>query len=234
MYRRLFAEAVGVYILLFAVGVSDGEPFAVGGTLWCLMILTGFTSNAVFNPAISISFMQKAYYDKKLNEAYIIEYSLYILVQFVSAFLGALTAWAVLEHTVHFKVMDGYQEAETFYAEVIYTSMIACNAHMMGRLTDNPIIGGGVVAMTVTAGDWAIGKISGGCFNPAVAFAINLVAYIKTGKYMGDTWIYFFAPVIGAMIGTALSQFFGGELDRLRQEKEQPNDEEEVTINLSE
>ena len=92
LYKRLLAEAVGVYILLVTVGVSNGEPFAIGGTLWCIMILTGFTSNAVFNPSMCTAFILKAYFKKELTQDFLIEYLLYAAVQFVAAFLGALTA----------------------------------------------------------------------------------------------------------------------------------------------
>lgn len=227
MLRRCFAEAIGVFFLLVTVGVSNGEPFAVGGTLWCLMVMTGFCSNAVFNPAIGLSFLLKFYLDKKLTNDLIIEYAIYAVIQFVFAFFGSLAAWSIVQHSVHFSVMDGFEVAETFYAEVIYTALIACNAHMMGRLSNNKIICGGLVAMAVTGGDWAIGKVSGGCFNPAVAFSINLVSYISTGKHMGDTWIYLFAPVIGALLGTILCEYFGRELDEIKRNKEQIDEEEE-------
>ena len=232
IYRRFFAEAIGVFLILFAVGVSNGEPFAVGGSLWCIMVLTGFTSNAVFNPAMCVSFILKAHLDKCLTRDFLIEYIVYAVIQFLSAILGALAAWGVLAHTVHFEILDGYSDAETFFGEVIYTSMIACNTHMMGKLSDNPIVRGGLVAMTVTGGIWAIGKISGACFNPAVGFAINLVTYIKTGKHMSDTWIYIFGPTVGAILGTFISQFFGDEIDNIRKAKEIPSEDEEITINL--
>ena len=232
MWRRCFAEAVCVFLLVVTVGISNGEPFAVGGTLWCLMVLQGFTSNAVFNPAMSVSFILKFYIDKKLTDKLLTEYAIYAVVQFLSAIVGAFAAWAVVEHTVHFSIMEGFREAETFYAEVLYTSMIACNTHMVGRLIENKVVVGGVVAMTVTAGDWAIGKVSGGCFNPAVAFGINLVSYIRTGKHMGDTWIYLFGPTLGAVLGTLLSEFFGREVDKVRdlKYKESVGEDEEVTF----
>lgn len=232
MFRRLFAEAVGTYLLLVAVGVSNGEPFAVGGALWGIMVLTGFTSNAVFNPAMSVSFILKAHFDHKLTQEFFLEYVLYTVIQFLSAVLGALTAWGIIAHTVHFSIMDGFMDAETFYAELIYTAMLACNAHMMGKLSNDPVIRGGVVAMTVTAGDWAIGKVSGGCFNPAVAFSINLVAYIKVGKHMNDTWIYLTAPVIGAVIGTYLSDLFGREVDKARKAREEDRGGYDITVTL--
>jgi glycerol uptake facilitator-like aquaporin len=232
MYKRLLSEAIGTYFLIFAAGVSDGEPFAVGGTLLCLMVFTGFVSKAIFNPAMTISFILKAYTDKKLTEEYLLELILYIVIQFVFGLLGALTAWGILGHSIHFSKLDGYNDAETFFGEVVYTSMIASNAHIMEVLSDNPVIKGTIVAMTVTAGIWAIGKISGACFNPAVGFSINLVNYIKAQKGMGDTWIYILGPVLGAVIGTFISDFFSKHLQEMRRLNEVPKEEEEITITL--
>ena len=194
--------------------------------------MTGFASNAVFNPAFSLAFILKEHLNHRLTYSFVVEYLIYCVIQFIFAIIGALAAWGVLEHTVHFSVKDGFQDAETFFAELIYTAFIASNTFLIGKLSSNPAVKGGVVCMAVTSGIWTVRKISGACFNPAVAFSINLVSYIKTGKHMGDTWIYLFAPSIGALLGTYISECFGGEVDRIRKIKEVPNEDEEVTITL--
>lgn len=33
LFRRLVAEAIGVFLIVFSSGVSGGEPFAVAGTI---------------------------------------------------------------------------------------------------------------------------------------------------------------------------------------------------------
>ena len=213
MIRRLFAEAIGTFLLLFGVGVSGGEPFAVGGTLLCAMVVTGFVSGAHFNPAITTGIMVFRYLDKSLTKNDFIEFILYIIVQFSSAILGSLLGWAILSYPVHFDVTDGYMDSETFFGEMIYSLLVVTDALVVGRLIDNPIVCGGVIAMAVTAGDWAIGKISGGCFNPAIGFGVNIVNYAKNKSHIGHTWIYVLGPLLGGILAAFIASLFIQEIE---------------------
>lgn len=219
MLRRLFAEAVGTFLLLFAVGVSAGEPFAVGGSLLCAMCLTGFTSGAHFNPAVTTGIIFYRWQEKSLSQKDLIEFLLYIIVQFVSAILGGLVGWAVVSYTVHFDITDGYMDAETFFGEMLYTVLLVSNALVVGHLIDNPVVCGGVISMTITSGDWAIGKITGGCFNPAIGFGINIINYAKNGSHLDHTWIYVLAPLLGGIIASCIARFFIDELEETKRKK---------------
>ena len=92
LITRLFAELVGTFILLFAVGVSGGEPFAVGGSLLCGMVVTGFVSGAQFNPAITLGIIVFRFLDKTLTKPDLIELLLNMVMQFVGLFSGPF--WA--------------------------------------------------------------------------------------------------------------------------------------------
>ena len=142
-----------------------------------------------------------------------IELILNIIVQFVSAILGGLVGWAVVSYTVHFDITDGYMDAETFFAEMLYSILIVSDALIVGRLINNPIICGGVIAMAITAGDWAIGKITGGCFNPAIGFGINIINYAKNGSHLDHTWIYVLAPLCGGVVAAFLARLFIDEIE---------------------
>lgn len=213
MIRRLFAEAVGTFILLFAVGVSAGEPFAVGGSLLCGMVVTGFVSGAQFNPAITTGIIVFRYLENTLTKSDLKELLLYILVQFSAGIVGGLIGWAVVSYPVHFDITDGYMDAETFFAEMIYTTLIVADALIVGRLINNPIICGGIISMAITAGDWAIGKITGGCFNPAIGFGINIINYAKNGSHMDHTWIYIIAPTLGGIVAAFIASLFVQEIE---------------------
>lgn len=59
MKIRLFSEALGTFMLTFAVGTAltskvEYGPFLVGAALFGAMGLTGFVSGAMFNPAMTI------------------------------------------------------------------------------------------------------------------------------------------------------------------------------------
>ena len=211
--RRLFAEAVGTFFLLFGVGASGGEPFAVGGTLICAMVMTGFVSGAQFNPSITAGIIVFRLLDKSLNKQDLTELLLNILVQFISAILGGLVGWAVVSYPVHFDITDGYMDAETFFAEAIYSVLIVADALIIGRLINNPIICGCIISMAVTGGDWAVGKVSGGCFNPAIGFGINIVNFMKNGSHIGHTWIYVLSPFVGGTIGAVIANLFVQEIE---------------------
>ena len=212
MIRRLLAEGTGTFLLTFAVGACNSEPFAVGGSLWAAMIFTGFASGAQFNPAVSVALIINKAISKTLTKEYLIELLLYILMQVIFALLGALLAGSIVKYVSYFDVAEGYKVSEAFFAELIYTLVLTADAIMVGQLTNSNLIGGGVVAMSVAAGNWSIGKITGGCFNPAVGFAINITNYGMNGDHFENTWIYIFAPLIGGVFGSILGYIFTSEI----------------------
>ena len=61
---------------------------------------------------------------------------------------------------------------------------------MIGNYTKSNILAGGAVAITVSAGDFAVGKYSGGVFNPAVAFGINMTNYAINQHSTHRLWLY--------------------------------------------
>ena len=212
MIRRLLAEGTGTFLLTFAVGACNSEPFAVGGSLWAAMIFTGFASGAQFNPAVSVALIINKAISKTLTKEYLIELLLYILMQVIFALLGALLAGSIVKYVSYFDVAEGYKVSEAFFAELIYTLVLTADAIMVGQLSNSNLIGGGVVAMSVAAGNWSIGKITGGCFNPAVGFAINITNYGMNGDHFENTWIYIFAPLIGGVFGSILGYIFTSEI----------------------
>lgn len=212
MIRRLLAEAAGTFLLAFAVGACNSEPFAVGGSLWAAMIFTGFASGAQFNPGVSVALIIYKALSRTLNKEALVELLLNIVVQVIFALLGALLAGSIVKYLSYFDVAEGYLASEAFFAEMVYTAVLTGDAIMVGQLTNSNLIGGGVVAMSVAAGNWAIGKITGGCFNPAIGFAINITNYGMNKDHFDNTWIYIFAPLLGAVIGSLLAFVFTSEL----------------------
>ena len=217
MIRRLLAEAAGTFLLAFAVGACNSEPFAVGGSLWAAMIFTGFVSGAQFNPAVSVAIIINRAISKTLTRDALVELCLNIIIQIIFALLGALLAGSIVKYVSYFDVAEGYEASEAFFAEMIYSAILTADALMVGQLTNSNLIGGGVVAMSVAAGNWAIGEITGGCFNPAVGFAINLTNYGMNSDHFENTWLYIIAPLIGAIIGSLLAYVFTSELKSQRE-----------------
>jgi len=60
------------------------------------------------------------------------------------------------------------------------------------------------IAMTITAIGEAIGGVSGGCLNPALALLTAVRAAFPAGFSFAPIWIYFVGPPLGALLGAAI------------------------------
>ena len=177
------------------------------------MIFTGFISGAQFNPAITCAIILRKLYIKKLTTPVLIHLVFNTIVQIIAAILAALTAWAIVRYPVYFDISDGYHEGEAFAAEMIYSGVICAVALMVGHISESVVFAGGVIALAVTAADWSVGRITGGCFNPAVAIGINFVYYAKEGGHFAILWLYIFAPILGSFLGTVAASLFLDEIE---------------------
>ncbi|CAG9333817.1 unnamed protein product [Blepharisma stoltei] len=213
MSTKLLAEAIGSFFLASTIAITDVEPFSTGGTYWCAMIFTGFVSGAHYNPAITFAVMIKDWMEDKLDQVKVKENLLMMVSQFIGALFGILIGWGISTRTIYFEVADGYQQTEGFFSEFIFTAVLCADFIMVSKITDNIMIGSSVIAMAVTSGEWAIGKISKGCFNPTICLAANIVNYAHTGSNFTDTWIYILAPMIAAIFSGMTAKMFLSELD---------------------
>lgn len=212
-FQKLFAEACGTFVLVFSVGVTQGDPTSVAPALWAAMLGTGFISGAQFNPAVSIAVMVNAILSKAENlVTTILTMLCYIAVQMVTALFAADMAYHVVNsndwRVAYFDVASGYKDSEGFLAECFYTMILTGVAVIGGTLTKSTILHVGLVATTVSAGDFAVGKYTGGCFNPAVGFGINVIHKIVKGGSYHKTWLYIVAPGVGGVLGGAIATFF--------------------------
>jgi aquaporin Z len=233
MIKELIAEGLGTFFFVFSIGVSRGEPFAVGGTLWTAMVFTGFISGGQFNPAITFAILLRKLYMKRLSPPVLIHLVFNMLVQIVCSILAALVAWGIVRYPVYFDISDGYGVGEGFLAEMIYTAIICAVALMVGQISESIVFAGGVIALAVTASDWSVGRITGGCFNPAVAIGVNFIYYAKNGGHFAILWLYILAPLLGAVIGTGLACLFLDEVEAQKHEINNPSLNRSVTQPLN-
>ena len=218
MIKELIAEGLGTFFFVFSIGVSRGEPFAVAGTLWCSMVFTGFISGGQFNPAITFAIILRKLYLRKLSYPVLIHLVFNILVQIISSIFASLVAWAIVRYPVYFDVAEGYGAGEAFAAEMIYTGVICAVALMVGHISESVVFAGGIITLAVTAADWSVGRITGGCFNPAVAIGVNFVYFAKDGGHFTILWLYILAPLLGSVLGTMFATLFLSEVEAQKQE----------------
>jgi aquaporin Z len=59
------------------------------------------------------------------------------------------------------------------------------------------------IGMTVMAGAFAVGAISGGAFNPAVALGLAVMKLVN----FADIWIHIVAELVGALLAALTFKF---------------------------
>ncbi|OMJ92631.1 hypothetical protein SteCoe_4641 [Stentor coeruleus] len=222
MWRRIAAEAVGTFMITLSVSVSHFSIFnvpgtyysayAVAGSVVMFMIMTGFTSGAHFNPAITVGYLVRHCIHRKIDFKEILEHLVYIVVQMISAIPAAYLAWGMNRFPMYFDLPVDATTADAFFAELVYSTLIVGCALMIGRMHDSVLIGTIGLGCAYFGGILAVGLISGGCFNPAVGLAVNIAHNTAHGTHMDRTWLYLVAPVLGGAIAGVLNCVFLEEL----------------------
>ena len=235
LLTRLLAELIGSAVLVTVIGCITGAgyyitdssgsinrfyaPWSVSSGLLSAMVITGFVSGASFNPAVTVAIIIKNYFEDKLSREVLLENLVYIPIQIIGGFLGALIAWCITDETNYLDVGKHTGDFTAFFAEVFFTFLLALIAERSGKASDDKIIRGVSVVIIVLVGIATVGDISGACFNPAVGIAINGLATRKYSKSRDAIWIYTVGPLVGGILA-GLSYKFYKERRIIRYEEE--------------
>lgn len=189
-------ELIGTFFLVLTVGLtvlnpdSSGllAPLAIGSILAVMVFAGAHISGGHYNPAISLS----VYVRGKLSAK---DLGAYWLVQIIGAIIAA---WIVMylkgtsqAFPIHFDVW------KAFLAEFIFTFAL-CYVVLntaYSKVTKGNSYYGFAIGFTVLAGAYAVGPISGGAFNPAVALGITMLEM----SFWANFWVFLFANLIGGI-----------------------------------
>ncbi len=205
--KKYIAEFIGTFALVFcgtgAIIINEQTGGAVGhigiaitfGLIVTAMIYSfGNTSGAHFNPAVSIGFWAANLLDKKELIRYI-----------VSQILGAFFATAILKFLFPENINLGAtipsgSALQSFILEIILTFilMLVILSTSQGS-KEVGIMAGLAIGSTVLLEAMFAGPISGASMNPAR----SLAPAILSGN-IHALWIYILAPIIGALLGSAV------------------------------
>jgi aquaporin Z len=146
----------------------------------------GHVSGGHFNPAVSTAvFLRRR---MAANE-----FGAYLVTQFVAALIAGLLVRYVGGREAHLVLASS---GKMLVAEFIFTFALAWVVlHVAtARGTQGNSFYGLAIGFTVVAGAYAVGRISGGAFNPAIA-----VGAMVTGLFeWSNIWIYLIADFLGA------------------------------------
>jgi aquaporin Z len=213
LIQKLLAETLGTFILVFSVGVTQSNPTSVAASLWGAMLATGFISGAQFNPAVSLAVFVHATLSRAPNLPRKLQMSLiYMVFQMAAGLFGGYMAYKVIntndKELAYFTIKGGITDGQGFLAEFFFTTMLTGCAVIGANFTKSNILAGGVVATTVMAGGFAVGPYTGGCFNPAVGFGINIIHYAVHQHTTHKVWLFMLAPAVGGIAGGTFASLF--------------------------
>ncbi len=213
MQRKLAAEFIGTYIMMFAgtgacvINAITGSISHVGialtfGLVVMALIYTfGHVSGAHFNPAVTIAFI--AYRTISWRDG-----ALYIVMQVTGAIAASLTLFLMFGNVNRLgATVPAGSWQQSFVLEIILTFILMIVIYGAALHTKAVhAFAGAAIGATVALEAMFAGPISGASMNPARSLAPALVS-----GHMEHLWIYLTATVIGALLATFIFKYIKGE-----------------------
>lgn len=197
--KKYVAEFIGTFFLVLTIGccvIGAGAtviaPLAIGAALMVMVYAGGHISGAHYNPAVTLGVLIRG----KLQVQDAVPY---IIAQLAGA---AVATMAVKFFRAGVEVTPmTLQLGPALLAEFLFTFAlvyVVLNAATAEGTSGNSFYGL-AIGMTVMTGAFAVGSISGGAFNPAVALGISMLGLSS----WANLWIYVLAN-FGAAIVAAI------------------------------
>jgi aquaporin Z len=188
--NKYIAEFIGTFFLVLTIGctvIGAGSgviaPLAIGAALMVMVFAGGHISGGHYNPAVTLGILIRG----KLQSADVVPYW---IAQLAGAAVAALLVNKVLRAGVPVTPI-ALHVGPALLAEFLFTFAlvyVVLNAATAEGTSGNSFYGL-AIGMTVMTGAFAVGDISGGAFNPAVALGICILGISD----WGNIWIYLLA-----------------------------------------
>jgi aquaporin Z len=191
--NKYLTELIGTFFLVLTIGcavIGGGPgvipPLAIGSILMVMVFAGGHVSGAHYNPAVTLAVWMRG----RCESGQVVPYW---LAQIAGGILAALAV----------RYLTGGAQVEPIHpaigpallAEFLFTFALAwvvLNVATAKANTGNSFYGL-AIGFTVLAGAFAVGNISGGAFNPAVAVGISVMGLSP----WPNLWIYVVADLLG-------------------------------------
>ena len=200
--NKYLTEFIGTFFLVFTVGctVIPGAPgviapLAIGASLMVMVFAGGHVSGGHYNPAVTLAVWIRGRCDTK-------DVLPYMISQIAAGVVAALVAVFLVGSG---KPMTITNVPAAWLAEFLFTFALAyvvLNCATAKGTLDNSFYGL-AIGMTVMTGAFAVGGISGGAFNPAVATGLGFMHLVE----VSSLWIHLTAEFAGAAVAATAFKF---------------------------
>jgi aquaporin Z len=190
---KYLVEFIGTFFLVATIGgtvLGPGDagamaPLAIGSALMVMIFAGGHVSGGHYNPAVTLAVFLRGKCPAKDVAPYM-----------VAQILGAVAAAAVMLFLKQpGKPMENFDVAKALVAEFLYTfalCYVVLNVATAKGTSGNSFYGL-AIGFTVLIGAYAVGGISGGAFNPAVAVGITIMGL----SAVANIWVFLVANFAG-------------------------------------
>jgi len=194
--NKYIAEFIGTFFLVLTVGctvipAAAGviAPLAIGASLMIMVFATGHISGGHLNPAVTLAVFLRG----KCPARDVIPYWIAQVLAGIAAACVAVFLCGKSGTPMEIKSVPVAMVAE--FAFTFALAFVVLNV-ATAKGTANNSFYGLAIGMTVMAGAFAVGAISGGAFNPAVAVGIGVMNLVN----ISQIWIHIVADLVGAAV----------------------------------
>ena len=196
---KYLTEFIGTFFLVLTIGLTVIEPgagplapLAIGSVLMVMIYAGGHVSGAHYNPAVTLAVWLRGQHPTR-------DVLPYMGVQVLAAIVAGLLV-------IVFKPASEVTAAQldivaAFLAELVFTFALAyvvLNVATAEETSGNSYFGL-AIGFTVLAGAYAVGAISGGAFNPAVAVGVSIMGL--------SSWVNIWIFLVAELLGGALAAY---------------------------
>ena len=195
--NKYLMEFIGTFFLVFTVGMTVIEPsagplapLAIGSALMIMVYAGGHISGGHYNPAVSLSVLIRGRISGK-------DAITYMVFQIGAGIVAALVV-GFLKPDVELNAIN-HDVVNSLVAEFLFTFAL-CFVFLnvaTAKATEGNSYFGLAIGFTVVVGAYAVDYVSGGAFNPAVAFGVTTMGL----SAFPDIWIY----LVGCFLGGAVA-----------------------------
>ncbi|PTR02144.1 aquaporin Z [Nitrosomonas nitrosa] len=196
--NKYIVEFIGTFFLVLTIGLTVipgnaaiAAPLTIGSVLMVMVYAGGHISGAHYNPAVTLAVMLR-------GRCSIAETPLYMIAQV----LGAVAAAFVAKFLVGTGTAGTLDVTKSLIAEFLFTFALAyvvLNVATAKGTSGNSYYGL-AIGFVVMVGAFAVGGISGGAFNPAVALSVPFMGLL----HWSDIWIHLAADFAGGAVAAVV------------------------------
>lgn len=199
LMNKYLVEFIGTFFLVFTIGsvvigpgATDLAPVAIGGVLMVMVFMGGHISGAHYNPAVTLAVFLRGKCDAK-------DVLPYFAAQCLAAAFAACAVLYLKGPDAVIAVLDPASNLpQVILAEALFTFALAYVILNVATAqgTEGNSFYGLAIGSTVMVGAFAVGGVSGGVFNPAVAVGISVMGLSE----WSNIWIYLVANFAGGVL----------------------------------